>query len=299
MTFDLRLGNISFLQQMKTTLTLLAAVLLLSRTQAALPAPPHPATDFPVLIEVGGSPGSGFVLEAGNARFIVTSRHNLLDDSRPVAFWKLKASSATVTGISPQQGKDSVEIKYTLNLAGLLASKNLRFSTNHDVALIRFQELTRTDKRPGNYNVNVIKVESPYGAAPEAAFQPVKANACKRFKDLHVASEVMSFVFPESIGLQVNPRIDSRKPLLRKGMVARLDTESETVILDTAAYGGASGGPVIVRDGDNVASSGWSLVGIQSESLPFQEGSENSRLHGQSSNYSVVEPMDAILDLVW
>jgi hypothetical protein len=100
------------------------------------------------------------------------------------------------------------------------------------------------------------------------------------------------------------PQIDPFKPLLRKGIVAGINDSRGVLILDCPSYHGNSGAPVITKEiqGLNVI---FNLIGIQTEVVPFVEKLEQNTLSGSTtmtpgnSGYSVAEPMDAILDLVW
>lgn len=112
--------------------------------------------------------------------------------------------------------------------------------------------------------------------------------------------------YPKSLGLIQNTKYNFNRPLLRKGVIAGIDIKSMVIVVDCPVYPGNSGGPVITQkiiNQDNGIFEKTELIGLVSEFIPFVEYWENKR-YGYSnttinnSGFSIVEPMDEILNLI-
>jgi hypothetical protein len=101
--------------------------------------------------------------------------------------------------------------------------------------------------------------------------------------------------YPRSLSLDLSlKQLDPLQPLLRRGLIAGINDQRKTIILDSPAYRGNSGGPVVELEQDNFMTK-LRIIGVVSELVPLREGSEDFFLQF-NSGYSIVEPMDAILD---
>ena len=112
----------------------------------------------------------------------------------------------------------------------------------------------------------------------------------KLFKDVSIGNEVYLFGYPASI-TQINPWMDVKLPLLRKGIIAGKNEELRSIILDCPVFFGNSGGLVmeVDRNGFEIR---HVAIGIVSEYVSF-EGD-----WFQNSSYSIVVPMDYIEELI-
>jgi hypothetical protein len=118
----------------------------------------------------------------------------------------------------------------------------------------------------------------------------------KRYADVLVGNDAVMFGYPRSLALDVSAgQLDPLQPLLRRGLIAGINAQRKTIILDSPAYRGNSGGPVIELEQDNFMIK-LRVIGVVSEFVPLREGSEDFFLQF-NSRYSIIEPMDAILDL--
>jgi hypothetical protein len=231
---------------------------------------PYPHTDYAVSVEVGPSSGSGFILGTSNSVYLATARHVVFNPKRnwelwgPIGHLRYFGRAANPQGLPPT---GSLNINYsTLILLG-----EVRYSTNHDVCLIRLGDLVPTaDLKGGKLNfLNAVTNASPGVIVP---FHPL--TRMKRLYDVEAGEEVYLFGFPKSIGLDESPQIDGSYPLLRRGIVAGFNNAKGTVILDCPAYQGDSGAPVLSKVHAGVD---WefSFIGIQTEFVPFREIWEN------------------------
>ena len=252
---------------------------------------PTGALAVPVLITLGnGETASGFYLNCSNHLFLGTARHVLFDQNR-----KLKSAEAKLLSMAYVPGEDDLQM--TVNLGILEASKQVRAHPVHDVAIVR---LGRKDAATGfDFDTRVIKVVS----RPKSVFAVNDLNMMRRLATVTVGEEVIVFGYPTSIGLQQSPKFDYSKPLLRKGMVSGIYKGAQTIILDSSVYFGNSGGPVmeVTR---TPALTDFKIIGIVSEIIPFVDVWENKRFNYTTANlsnsgYSIVEPVDFLLELTW
>ncbi len=252
---------------------------------------PYGCLSLPVLItSTNGESGSGFYLSVSNHLFLCTARHVLFEKDG-----KLKSGKVNLLS-QPSANTNGQQTNIEIDLAVLETNKQIRFHAVHDVAIVR---LAKENPKPDfggrwQFDKQVCRVKS----YSDASFVTFGWQLLGRFAEVNVGEDVYVFGYPSSIGLQASPQFDYSKPLLRKGIVSGVYQKAQTIILDSSVYFGNSGGPVMEGAG------GHRIIGVVTEMIPFMDVWENKRFHyttGNLSNsgYSVVEPIDFILDLVW
>jgi hypothetical protein len=90
------------------------------------------------------------------------------------------------------------------------------------------------------------------------------------------------------------------RPLLRKGIVAGLNPAKKSIVVDCPSYPGNSGGPVLQIE-RQLTTSKFEIIGVVIEYVPFVEAVEVARTPGAAlanSGYSIVAPMDFVLELI-
>ena len=130
----------------------------------------------------------------------------------------------------------------------------------------------------------------------------VSIKNIKRLSDVLIANEVYVFAFPSSIGIRKSPRFDYDRPLLRKGVVSGKSIKLKSIVIDTPAFKGDSGGSVLEVEQQGFEYH-YRLIGLISEFIPYVEEWHNRQLgytniEISNSGYSVVAPADFILDLI-
>jgi len=248
---------------------------------------------YAVSISAGPSQGSGLILQASNSIYLVTARHVLFNVTQSPTNWPMWGTIATCTA----HLRDSSSTVVTLDLAALAKSGDVRYSPNHDVAIVRFEDCDPTNK------IRVTPLPGVSFQTKQTALDPCLAESCDKFDDTIVGTDVFIFGFPSSIGIAQMPQIDFSFPLLRKGIVAGKNLNRRVYVLDCPSYQGNSGGPVIGKE-VNGNTTRYPVLGVVTEMVPYSESWQNSRLGyvNQSisnSGYSIAEPMDAVLDIVW
>jgi hypothetical protein len=250
----------------------------------------------PVLVRLsGGQEASGFYVSDKTNVFFVTARHvffdasctNLIGDSCTLISWPEDLSR-----------RDPVIME--LQLRTLLDSKRLRCLTNQDIAVARVATLTTngffvTIPNEVTWGRQSTTRTSGIGMMPITMFQT--------FENAAEGNEIYLFGYPSSLGMEQVPQIEHDKPLLRRGILAGKNYSKKLLILDASVYYGNSGGPVIILNRDNLGMIVYSLIGVVSQFVPFEEVWVNTK-HGirnyqlSNSGYAVVSSLDDVSTLM-
>ena len=70
--------------------------------------------------------------------------------------------------------------------------------------------------------------------------------------------------YPKSLEVTQFNNFDFNRPLARKGIISGTDYEHNTILIDCPSYGGNSGGPIIIRKGEE-----FKMIGIVSSYVPY------------------------------
>lgn len=156
-----------------------------------------------------------------------------------------------------------------------------------------------------SYDVASIKIGTPKSTEGQLMMVPLKGitkklamgivgvgkDNFKLFKDVIVGNQVFIFGYPTSI-TRVDPWLDIKMPLLRKGIVAGKNDTLNAIILDCPAYNGNSGGLAleVERTGLEI---NYKAIGVITNLVPFA-----NKLWMQNSGYSIVVPMDYVEELI-
>jgi len=294
---DLKLRSIN----QKLALCGFAICLLLSFSAAAVAqrAIPDDNLAYPVLIKLNTCDiqGSGFFLDTGSALFLVTARHVLFDESKPDHPLLCKDAELLSYSRDPRETDKNILV---LDLEALSKAGNLKRHPTHDVAVINLGTAL-----PHNPDQKIMMIPNP--GVQIRAFAPSGVLAAgiqtvKKMQEVLEANEIYVFGFPSSIGLRQIPQIDYLKPLIKRGIVAGKNAQLETIIIDGFIYPGDSGGPVLEVDDEGLFKKKFSIIGVISQFVPLVETRTSQALGYSSmsfnnSGYSVVVPMDKVLEL--
>lgn len=249
---------------------------------------------YPVLIvpKPKIKPGSGFFLNTASGTYLVTARHVLFEG---VLMDELKAPEAELVTY-PKDPKEAGRNVFTLDLEEMQSAGFVRRHETQDIAAVMVGKPLRGGR---------IEVLPGFGVANEApsGFLSVGTSTLKLYDDVLVANEVFVFGYPTSLGLKAMPQLDLLRPLLRRGIVAGVNPDKRSIILDCPVYPGNSGGPVLEVELDDSGERRFSVIGVISQFVPYVETWVNAR-HGfenssiENSGYSVATPMDFVLELV-
>ena len=242
--------------------------------------------------------GSGCCLQLSNSVYLITAKHVLFSEPEGTNAPALLASIAAIKLYSYVGTSNVSERVFAINLAQLLAAGEIRVSTNRDIALVRVENCESNDLNLATFLPGVMAVTHDTGLVVHG-----EKFAC-RMAEIDVGADVYMFGYPVSLTGPISAIFDPSEPLLRKGIVAGMNTGKRTIIIDCPSYFGNSGGPVIQVDHPEFTVTRFRIIGLVSAFVPFQEEWENktmrySHVLKSNSGYTVVEPIDIALDLVW
>jgi hypothetical protein len=306
---------------------LLAALLSFTPLTPACARRAIPDSDLsiPVLLTFkNGSSGSGFYLLAHGDVYLVTAKHVLFDPTTK------KLNEEPVEALSyPLDLKETRRNLISLDISALNNAGNIKPHASQDVVVIKIGRLwpssTAPDAPPATPSAAATsqptKAEPlPPQAIPKTqqfAFLPgitiketsasgivwADAPVLKKFDDVLVGNEVIMLGYPTSLALVPPQKIDFRRPLLRKGIVAGTDPIQRSIILDCPTYHGDSGAAIFEVEEESFFQKNFRIIGVMSELVPFVDTWENQRFHNVNANllnsgYSVITPIDFVLELV-
>lgn len=119
----------------------------------------------------------------------------------------------------------------------------------------------------------------------------------RMFSDVLIGNDAIIFGYPTSLSIKEAPQIDVNRPLLRKGIVAGVNMQTHSIILDCPVYFGNSGGPAVEIDHLPFGGEIVKMIGVVLQYVPYQDGGMTFLIRA-NSGYSVVTPMDYVLKLV-
>jgi len=241
------------------------------------------------LIEGESGSGSGFYLRKNNALFLVTANH-VLYNKRGM----LRHGVIIVTSYNNEDDQQTNKIRIDLSLVEPMLRDYI------DVALIKIGNIPEEDESE-LFNIHVAEGISSIGV-PAKLFVP-PASIITKLKDVMVSNDVFILGYPSSLGSSEKSQIQKDRPLLRKGSVAGINRHNSTIILDCPAYFGNSGGMAIELEDVEVGKGVYKVIGVVSEYIPFEEHMHSvelgyTNINSENSGYSVVIPMDTILELI-
>jgi len=202
---------------------------------------------------------------------------------------ELRDSEITLLYYSINSLNNKEEAIIKINLSKCFKNGQVKYHPFQDVALIKISTdienvaQERVNKVEYLDGITVIKQEG--GFVIESDDQSILLN------DVIVGNEVFVLGYPTSI-TGINPLLDIKLPLLRKGIIAGKNEVLKSIILDCPAFYGNSGGLVIEVDHASCCSFKYKAIGLIAQFAPYETG------WFQNSGYSIVVPMDFVEDLI-
>lgn len=278
---------------MMRTLILIAALILVPAVNAALPPSVSSMSALLVLPKGDGTveTGSGLLYQNSNRLFVITAKHVLFDIASPTRPLVLHSTNMLIIS---WDGDKRNEIQY--NLGAYYQNNEVRYSESRDVAVACLGRVTTNGQWAFHTGFTKGTGDSPAPAVTSAGI--------RKFDAVFVAQDVYTFGYPTSVGSQMHQQLNPQRPLARKGIVADVDHVKKHIVLDIPVYFGNSGGPAIVVD--EIAPMQWkySVIGIVTQFVPFEDVWTSQKykiphITWSNSGYSIVEPIESALELLW
>jgi len=258
---------------------------------------------YPVLINIRNGGGSGFFIRIGPTQYFVTAKHVLFNDE-VTSESELRSDSAELISYS-RDPKEATRNRFVLDLKGLRAAGRLKAHPSRDVAVIEIAKVdsardvqTSKGELPGMRTLPSVTIKE----SASKGILSAPREGLRLYEDVVVGNEVIVFGYPASIGLKELPQLDLSRPLLRRGIVAGLNAELKSIVLDCPVYPGNSGGPVLQADQENAGRT-LRVIGVVSQFVPFVANTERSASSVPvsillNSGYSIATPIDFVLELI-
>jgi len=232
---------------------------------------PHSYLAWPVLLD---NDASGFYLHHRDSVYFVTAWHVLFDPKNA----RLRQSRITLRSYASDESILD-PVVFELDLAKLDESHRILSSTADDVAAVRIGDVTNREE-------DTVRWQGAAGVVARAQPGPLQlvlgSDEWHRFDETKVGNDVFVFAYPTAPGSA--QAVEPARPFLRKGALAGKDKSARRLVVDAPASPQGSGGPVIEIEDIGLRLREPKLIGIVVES--------------DDSGYTVVAPMDSILDLI-
>lgn len=186
-----------------------------------------------------------------------------------------------------------------LDLKLLNEEKRIRFHTDKDIAAINIGHIVNIDDKSVAKFVKGANLQK----RSKTGITTLDVKLTRLFNDAMIGNDIFLFGFPTSIGLR-SPELGIERPLVRKGILSGKNPKLKTLIIDCPVHQGNSGSLVVEKEPAPLGNYLIKAIGIAVRYIPvFEKGvvniSESKEFVTYSnSGYSIVEPIDYILDLV-
>jgi hypothetical protein len=220
-------------------------------------------------VDFGVSSGSGFRFRFNDKEFVITAKHVIFQKDKLLSDLWIK--SRNYDGIE----SDSFDARIEMN------ENNVTFFNNLDIALIEL-------KKENEYHIETVGNNISIAEADDII----------DFDSIEIGSNIFLIGFPSS--LTTDHFYDVDRPLLRTGIVAGKNINDNTFVIDSLAYYGVSGGPVVQVDSDR----NIKIIGIVSRFVPFitewknKHESSISRQDFYNSGYAVCIPLNKVVEFL-
>jgi hypothetical protein len=253
---------------------------------------------YPVLVQFPDEKASGFYLTTETSTYFVTAKHVLFDPRTG----QIRTGSMSLLSYS-RDPKESGTNLILIDIAALARAGEIKVHPTADVVVVRIADLAKSAQE----NVQGARtLQLLPGVTSQASVSNgivgVGIKVIKKYDEVLVANEVLLFGYPTSLGIPESPQLDPLRPLLRRGIVAGLNPNGKSIIVDCPSYPGNSGGLVVEVD-RSAFNASINVIGVVSQFVPFEEkwinypmGYQNINL--SNSGYTIVTPMDFVLELV-
>ena len=252
--------------------------------------------EIPLPDGIRSSHGTGIYLSESNKIFLVTATHVIFDLFATNKVDTLINTNAILTCDADEKDKKNI---LRLNLERLSAEGLIKHNPSHDVTIIQIGTyvLTNTAIEWGDAITRPLGTNSTF-VVSDASY------ACRLFEEVPMGNDTYVLGYPISLFNGQPSEIDFDRPLVRKGVISQKNQKTRKLIIDSAVYGGNSGGPVLVVEHPSLEVTVFKIVGIITQYVPAEAkidlsgGVTNKTSVKFNSGYGVAEPIDYALELM-
>ena len=241
--------------------------------------------DFPLSNE----DGSGFLYRDSLSIYLVTAKHILYDTDATAGRLILKYESCKINFNLNEKDSLLSNDSYVVNLKDLNEFGKIAAVSTSDLAVVKLGEVR---KHPVSDSLIVVdfynKVSRTTSNVPIGLLEAVRKPHVIQADEVYEGYDIFLFGFPNSLGVKSIPQFSRYRPLIRKGLIAQFNPISRRFILDAAAFGGNSGGPVVILKRNN-----FYFCGIVVENIPVNTYGD----YVGNSGYSVMESFHYLEEL--
>lgn len=254
-------------------------------------------TNSTVLIRHERGSGSGVVVADTNAVYLISARHVLIDVNKLGEF-SLIANQASIYSYKKDAFAGSRD-SFKLNLNYLTQNGDLIFDPKNDVVILRLAKVTSHKMGSAGFLSVTEKYSPGIIKLSNASLPGIYIDFLVSMDEVNPGDDAFMFGYPQSLKVGTFD-YDYERPLLRKGIVAGIDKNLQTIIVDCPSYQGNSGGPVFEF---GFRHEKISLIGIVSRSVLLVERMTNQyyqydNINVTNSGYTVVIPMQIVKNLI-
>jgi hypothetical protein len=199
---------------------------------------------------------------------------------------KLKSKETTLFSYEPKINGGSGVNEYEVQLTNLFKSGQIKYHPSQDIAFIKIGIPRKDAGQDSKKLLEGITKKQGKGSVG------LEKDNFKLLKDVDPGNPVFVFGYPTSI-TKIDPWLDIKLPLLRKGIIAGKNEVLKAIILDCPAFYGNSGGLVIEAEKTSDDKIKYTAIGLITNFVPYYEID-----WFQNSVYSVVVPMDFVEELI-
>ncbi|MCX2477452.1 trypsin-like peptidase domain-containing protein [Pedobacter sp. MC2016-15] len=220
-------------------------------------------------VDFGDSSGSGFRINHNGCDYIITAKHVVYNKN--VLLSDLWIKSRNYFG----DETEGYSAKINLSTENVLTFDDL------DVVVIKLDIQFNYEIENAGTDISIASIEDT-----------------SNFESILIGANIFLVGFPSS--LTVDDFYDVDRPLLRTGIIAGKNIGNHTFVVDSVAYYGVSGGPIVQIDVER----NIKIVGVVSRFVPFitewknKHESSISRQDFFNSGYAVCLPLDRLIERI-
>lgn len=196
--------------------------------------------------------GSGFLYNTGNNLYLMTAKHVLLTQDNNLLLGDFLFQSY------PHNAQKENSIEYSINLKEAFAQKKARFGAEFDIIAVQIGTITNNMVSYFNF----VTKEPTLDKINEFSLNECVLN----IDSINIGDEVFMIGYPKSLEHTNYNIFDFNRPISRKGSIAGKDYAHNTILVDCPAYGGNSGGPILIKKGKNLK-----MIGLVSSYVPYYD----------------------------